>query len=263
MNNPQRSPVVGVLVTHNSQEFLPELLDSISNQSQTLDQLIVIDDNSTDSTRNILSEHGIIAIRSTTTATDLSTRIASNFLQGVRHAPPGSIVILGDHDDTWLLNRVEHQARLMWDFPQAAMLASDGYTTNSTTPNNHTLRSTFPVPANWSGLTKRQQFTYALKHSIATGGASAVRPSRLPATIPAGWLHDRWWSLAAISENAMVLDSEPVINYRIFPDQQVGLDTQAQNKNTKDWVTHHVGNTGRSIKRSADLVLLFTGRLNK
>jgi hypothetical protein len=172
-------------------------------------------------------------------------------------------VILGDHDDTWLPNRVEHQSHMMASFPQAAMLASDGYTTNSTNSTNPTLRSTFPVPAHWSELTTRAQFTYAVKHSIATGGASAVRPSRLPATIPTGWLHDRWWSLAAVSKKAMVLDSVPVINYRISPSQQVGLDTQAQHQGTKDWVCHHVGNAGRSIKRSADLVFLLTGRLNK
>jgi glycosyltransferase involved in cell wall biosynthesis len=260
MNGAQRDPVVGVLVTHNSQQFLVELLDSIDSQTQPLDQLIVIDDNSTDSTRSILSERGITAIASTSAATDLSTRIASNFLQGIRCAPPESIVILGDHDDTWLPNRVEHQSHMMASFPQAAMLASDGYTTN---PTNPTLRSTFPVPAHWSDLTRRAQFTYALKHSIATGGASAVRPSRLPATIPTGWLHDRWWSLAAVSKKAMVLDSVPVINYRISPSQQVGLDTQAQHQGTKDWVRHHVGNASRSIKRSADLAFLLTGRLNK
>ena len=260
MNKVQRDLVVGVLVTHNSQQFLAELLDSIDSQTRPLDQLIVIDDNSTDSTRSILSERGITAIASTSAATDPWTRIASNFLQGVRCAPPESIVILGDHDDTWLPNRVEHQSHMMASFPQAAMLASDGYTTNSTNP---TLRSTFPVPAHWSDLTRRAQFTYAVKHSIATGGASAVRPSRLPATIPTGWLHDRWWSLAAVSKKAMVLDSVPVINYRISPSQQVGLDTQAQHQGTKDWVCHHVGNAGRSIKRSADLVFLLTGRLNK
>ena len=258
MINQESAPVVGVLVTHNSQAFLSELLDSIDAQTQQLDQLVVIDDNSTDSTRNILSQRGITAIRSTSTATDLSTRVASNFLQGVSNAPPGSIVILADHDDVWLPNRVQHQSKLMRASPNAAMLASDG---NIST--GQTLRSTFPVPEKWGALTKRQQFTYALKHSIATGGASAIRPGKLPTTIPSGWLHDRWWSLAAISENAMVLDTEPVINYRITSGQQIGLNTQAQGRNTKTWLTHHGRNTGRSIKRSLDLALLFTGRLNK
>lgn len=262
MSSQKREQVVGVLVTHNSQAFLAELLESIESQSQKLDQLIVIDDNSTDSTRSILTEHGIMAIRSTSTATDLSTRIASNFLQGVGYAPQGAIVILADHDDTWLPNRVEHQSAIMRAFPNAAMLASDGNTGTQNAPQE-TLRSTFPVPENWGALTKRQQFTYAVKHSIATGGASAIRPDKLPKTIPAGWLHDRWWSLAAISKNAMVLDTEPVINYRITPQQQVGLDTRAQNKSARSWLTHHARNSGTSIKRSSDLALLFTGRLNK
>jgi len=145
----QESPVVGVVVTHNSEKYLPDLLASIENQTRKLDQLIVVDDNSTDSTSEILASNGITLVVATTGARDTVTRIARNFLQGAQLAPRDSIIIVGDHDDTWFPNRVEHQSKLMNKNPTIAMLASDG-----TTGTNQTLRSTFPVPNNWNTLSK-------------------------------------------------------------------------------------------------------------
>jgi glycosyltransferase involved in cell wall biosynthesis len=252
----QESPVVGVVVTHNSEKYLPDLLASIENQTRKLDQLIVVDDNSTDSTSEILASNGITLVVATTGARDTVTRIARNFLQGAQLAPRDSIIIVGDHDDTWFPNRVEHQSKLMNKNPTIAMLASDG-----TTGTNQTLRSTFPVPNNWNTLSKKQQLTYVVRHSIATGGASAIRPRLLPATIPAGWLHDRWWSLAATNKTSMFIDPTCVIEYRISASQQVGLDQGGQQDSTFDWAKRHVGHAGTSLKRSADLALLLTSRL--
>ena len=245
-------PVVGVIVTHNAQEFLPELLTSISNQTQQLDQLIVIDDQSTDHTNKILSEHGITPTKATSSATNLTTRIAQNFQQGVIQAPPNAIVILGDHDDVWRPTRVEHQARAFHQSPLLAMLASDGQVNEM-----ETLRTTFPIPANWSTMSKAKQFTYALRHSIATGGASAIRPANFnDMKIPEGWLHDRWWSLAATAQGRMELETEVVIDYRITPTQQVGLDTAQQNKSTGEWIAGHAKNLSNTASKSIDLMKL-------
>ena len=246
-------PVVGVIVTHNSQDFLPELLASINNQTRPLDQLIVIDDNSTDATKELLTKNGITPIRATTTVTDVTTRIAHNFQQGINAAPPNSIVILGDHDDTWRPNRVQHQVDYLTNNPEVAMLASDGWV-NSV----ETLRTYFPIPSNWNQLSTNQQFRYALRHSIATGGASAIRPSQLGSDIrvPAGWLHDRWWSLAATAQGRMALDDEIVIDYRITTEQQVGLDTAMQQESTSKWLAHKASNAKHSAVKARDVMKL-------
>jgi hypothetical protein len=65
---------------------------------------------------------------------------------------------------------------------------------------------------------------YTVRHSIATGGASALRPAEFAdLTIPAGWLHDRWWSLVATARRSMLIDTELVIDYRVIDTQEVGL----------------------------------------
>jgi glycosyltransferase involved in cell wall biosynthesis len=222
--------IAAVLVTHNSERWLKATLESIANQTRKPDRIIVIDDNSTDGTERILSEYNITPIKATTTATDTVTRIAQNFQQGIREAKDADVVVLGDHDDIWHPTRVERQVALLQGSNTNAstsilMVASDGALDDETgTPVGGTLRTTFPVVANWNELQADKQLTFALKHSLATGGASAIKPSYFAEQeIPEGWLHDRWWSLLATVRLGMFIDTESVIDYRVQGNQQVGL----------------------------------------
>lgn len=242
-----------VIVTHNSEQFLPELLASIATQTQQPDVILAIDDNSTDSTIEILNQHVISVHAATTTATEKTTRIAQNFVQGVQLAIEGGaeIVILSDHDDTWHPHRVQHQVAFLDANPGTAFLASDGNTTGT-----QTIRSTFPVPPHFNNMTPAEQWRYAAKHSIATGGASALRPSRLSTLdVPNGWLHDRWWSLRAVREQCIAIDPTVVIDYRISPEQQVGLNTNNQGNAIK-WVVQKFTETPTTLKKMRDIAKL-------
>ncbi len=256
------STIAAVLVTHNSQNWIRQTLASIDAQELQPDERIAIDDNSHDDTVPILREHGFRVIQAATTADDVSTRIARNFVQGVRAAlaAGAEIVVLGDHDDVWLPGRIAHQTAMLEEYLQVAMLASDGRLVDeSGAPTEYppaTLRSTFPVPADFTDRSVRDQLAYALRHSVATGGASALRPARMQSLdVPAGWLHDRWWSLQAIRAGNFLADETVVIDYRVTADQQVGLDTQGQD-DPKRWLLRQAGDLGRTAKRSADLLRL-------
>ena len=250
--------IAAVIVTHNSEKFLPELLASIAAQTQHPDLILVIDDNSTDSTMEILNQHAdsqipITIHASTTISTDTTTRIAQNFVQGVQlaHDSGAEIVILSDHDDTWHPYRVQHQVAFLDANPTTAFLASDGNTIGT-----QTIRSTFPVPEDFNDLPPTDQWRYAAKHSIATGGASALRPSGLSTiAVPAGWLHDRWWSLRAVREHCMAIDPTVVIDYRISPDQQVGLDTNHQG-NPITWALKKITQAPTTFKKMRDIANL-------
>lgn len=252
--------IAAVLVTHNSERWLEATLDSIAKQTRKADRIIVIDDNSTDGTERILSDHGITPIKATTTATETITRIAQNFQQGIREAKEADIVVLGDHDDIWHPTRVEHQAALLNGSgtnagPSTLMVASDGTLVDETgTPIGGTLRTTFPVAANWNELQADQQLKYALKHSLATGGASAIKPRYFAEQeIPEGWLHDRWWSLLATVRLGMLIDTKSVIDYRVQGDQQVGLDTGTQAMSPSKKAKTRTKSLGASMNKARDL----------
>ena len=122
-------PVAALLVTSNSSLWIEATLNSILGQTRQPDAFVVIDDNSTDDTRSIISsvlKGEALVYRATSRAADTTTRIAHNFRQGVRACADHAIAVLGDHDDLWHPDRIAHQTRELSDHPTALMLASDG-----------------------------------------------------------------------------------------------------------------------------------------
>ena len=266
-----------VIVTHNSAHFIAETLESVKRQTQLPDFIAVIDDHSTDNTIQVVREQlvssGIqyVIHPATTEESDLHTRIAQNFMQGVKEAQNTGmeIIVLGDHDDLWHEHRIAQHVKSFEENPTAVMVAADGVikrddhsaidqTPIPQTSHQETLRSSFPVPANFNGLRTTQQFSYVMKHSVATGGASAIKPEKFHNfDVPKGWLHDRWWSLAATAHRGLVIDTTPVIEYRITAEQQVGLDTANQQASKASWLGGHLKRLPRTIKRTYDLVPLY------
>jgi glycosyltransferase involved in cell wall biosynthesis len=248
-----------VLVTHDATAFLEPTLASIKAQTQPAEMLIAVDDYSVDGTVELLIEEGFEVHRATTSATDATTRIAQNFHQGLRLAQRANadIVILGDHDDLWHRDRIAHQVDFLERFPHVAMLASDGYLIDAhgaAVPG--TIRTSFPIPTDFNDLDKRSKLGYALRHSIATGGSSALRLRALRDwSVPAGWLHDRWWSLAAVRADRFRSDTTAVIDYRLSPDQQVGLDSADQGAPSR-WLLGKARRLRTTARRVRDISTL-------
>lgn len=251
------SSVGAVLVTHQSRHWIGDTLRSIASQSYRLDRVVVVDDRSTDDTIAIVRDLApeAVVVTSVSTAHDTTTRIAQNFRQGLVACADLDVVVLGDHDDAWHPDRVDHQVSVLGADPGSIMVASDGRLVDATgRPTGGSLRANFPVPPEWSSATAAERMRIALRHSLATGGASAVRPSALvEVDIPAGWLHDRWWSLVATACEAMIVDDAHVIDYRISADQQVGLATGSQRMSAGRRAMHAAGNLSRIRSRVRDI----------
>lgn len=249
--------IAAVVVAHAHAPHLAATLDSISAQSRPPDARIAVCDATSPQTDALLRTHGFEIHRATTTSRDVTTRIGHNFAQGVRAAQDCDLAVLGDHDDIWHVERIGHHEAVSRTFPDAVMLTSDGRIVDEKgVPRGGTLRTTFPVPQDWNHLDLRQQWTYVLRRSIATGGASAVVPTGvLRKPIPDGWLHDRWWSMLAVRDRGMVTDDVVVIDYRLSDDQRVGLDTQGQESALRWWGSRAVSLT-RTAGRAVDIARL-------
>jgi hypothetical protein len=95
---------------------------------------------------------------------------------------------------------------------------------------------------------------YALRHSVATGGASMIRPATFPdLSVPEGWLHDRWWSLVATARGGLLVDPGSVIDYRVQPGQQVGLDGSSQRHGGLVRLSSLARHGRRSLRKERDL----------
>ena len=165
------------------------------------------------------------------------------------------MAVLGDHDDVWHPNRIGHQVGVLEVWEQDVMLASDGRLVDEHGEAiGGTLRSAFPVPITWSDATPAERMRTAIRHSVATGGASAVRPPVFAdLSIPDGWLHDRWWSLVATVREELRLDSEQVIDYRVSSGQEVGLGRGRQDRSSMGRLAAAVGAVPSTLARLGDL----------
>ena len=113
-----------VMATYNGAKYLNEQLDSIKNQTLKLDEVIIVDDVSTDDTSYLvekyISNHQLnwIFIKN-----EKNLGYKGNFKKGLAHAS-GDVIFLCDQDDIWHLDKVERMVEALKNHPEIKALAS-------------------------------------------------------------------------------------------------------------------------------------------
>ena len=111
---PRGSPTVSAIVPcYNGARWLAEALESIKAQSLPVQEIIVVDDASTDASAEIAQEHGAVVIRNRTNRGEGYSRNA-----GLRRAS-GDLIAWLDADDVWLPHHVSTLSELLHHYPQA------------------------------------------------------------------------------------------------------------------------------------------------
>jgi glycosyltransferase involved in cell wall biosynthesis len=91
------------LATYNGEKYIKEQIDSILSQLSEKDELIISDDGSTDSTKDILAFYNDSRIKIFSNTNRKG--IVGNFENALLHST-GDYVFLSDQDDIWVSNRV-------------------------------------------------------------------------------------------------------------------------------------------------------------
>lgn len=249
--------IAAVMVTHNGGRRLLDQVETMCRQTHRVDQIVVIDDRSTDGSvekavRRLGEVHDDIVVRVATpgSGTDLFGRIGRNFAQGVALVDPGiDSIVFADQDDMWLEDRVSIQAARLEAHPSSLVSSANGLIVDdSGSPSGRTLWDAFDVPRDWSARSDVDQLRTVLRQSVATGAAMIARSSFVKdlGAPPAEWLHDRWYSIAAASRGGLDLDEASVIEYRKHDEQSAGL---AMNSSRRSLVTQSVRGPLRVMHR--------------
>jgi glycosyltransferase involved in cell wall biosynthesis len=226
------------LCTYNGEKFIKEQLESILNQTVSVDEIIICDDNSKDKTvsicQEILSESGkeykIIV-------NEASLGVSNNFLKALKMTT-GDYIFTCDQDDVWLEKKVEifiseaeKSNRLLY--------FSNGELVDS---NNHSLNKTL-----WDSINLKfseiegcaSPLETILKRSIVTGAAMCVSRKLIEKvdSIPENWLHDEWFSIIASVEKSITPINQMTFNYRQHQNNVVG----AVSKDFKTKITNWFG----------------------
>lgn len=224
------------LCTFNGENFLRQQLDSILVQSLTVNEIIICDDLSHDGTISILKEYKnnfpqIIKLY----LNDNSLGTIKNFEKAIS-LTKGDFIFLADQDDVWHKDKVEIMSRFFQENNNCKLLFSDGLLIDD---NGVSLNAT--LWEKWSfDLEKRllwknnsKAFTDLMQGINKITGATVcfsktLKAKIIPINLPMNYWHDGWVGLHAAAIDGLFFIEEPLIQYRVHKNQQIGISTNVQ-----------------------------------
>ncbi len=115
------TPTVSVIITtYNYAAFISEAIDSVLNQTVSADEIIVVDDGSTDDTFDVLARYRQRGQITYVRQPNQGPSAARN--RGIQESS-GNLVAFLDADDTWLSEKLELQLAWLEDHLDASMVS--------------------------------------------------------------------------------------------------------------------------------------------
>ncbi|MDR3745858.1 MAG: glycosyltransferase [Acidobacteriaceae bacterium] len=206
----QRLLMVSVcMASYNGERYIEEQIGSILPQLRERDELIVVDDASSDRTRELIL--GFEDPRIKLIVQVKNRGVVETFEHAVRSAT-GDILFLCDGDDIWTPDKVEKTLQAFAENPKARVVCSGLKLIDE---NGH--------PFNNDDYMKNREFTASLLPNLMRnrfqGSSMALRSSLLslvlPFPRPRMFLHDAWIGMCnTMTGGGTVYIAEPLLYYR-------------------------------------------------
>ena len=217
------------LCTYNGALYLKEQLQSIGAQTCKPDELVILDDGSTDGTPQLIDEFASTAafpVRWSINESNLGA--VKNFEKAISLCH-GDLIVLCDQDDVWYADKLETIARLMLSRPEVSLVFSDAELVDE---NLQPLEETIFQRLRFNGRKQKlvksgRALEILLREPLVCGATMAFRANlrELLLPIPAGGalIHDGWIALLTAAVVEIDFINRPLIRYRQHPAQQMGV----------------------------------------
>ena len=183
------------MTTYNGSKYLQEQLDSFSNQTLLPNELVVVDDCSTDKTVDILNNFQrktpfrVKIIRNNeNVGSKTKYGYSQNFEKAIKNCC-GDIIFLSDQDDVWFPNKIEKHLEVYYKNKNIFMIANDAIRTYSNLSHCGLTQSEFgKIVQIDSSKTpnKKSLIGIGCCYSIRSDALKIILP--IPENIP----HDNW-----------------------------------------------------------------------
>lgn len=224
-----------VLATYNGEKYIQKQLESLMNQSHKADEVVIVDDKSTDATYKIvvdfIKKNSLENWKAYLNKENLGYK--KNFYKGIEFAK-GDYLFLCDQDDEWQLDKIELMLGVMKDNPKlqalnCAVKIIDGeskeipYKTEKNMYNCGFLYSEKPI-----GDITYFSFPYLLKHNISPGCTMVITKQLKKVFIETydfALPHDWHLNLLAGVDYACAFFNKPLVRYRRHSNNVIGANT--------------------------------------
>lgn len=207
---PAERPKISVcMAAWNGERYITQQLRSILDQLRTEDEVIIVDDASTDNTRECVRALNDPRIR--LIENDRNCGVTQTFERALRHAS-GEMIFLTDQDDLWEPNKVAVTLAAFREHPGSRMVVSDASIIDEEgkliAPSYFAARGAFADGCIANIL--RSKYLGCLM-----AFRSSLRAEIFPFPRKAGVLHDIWIGLRnRLSGGGSVFVEAPLVRYR-------------------------------------------------
>lgn len=220
------------LCTYNGEKYLKKQIDSILNQTVPVNEIIICDDLSNDSTILMLEQYkkenpDLFHLY----INEVNLRSNKNFEKAIG-LTTGDFIFLSDQDDIWVPEKVEKTLEIFKNnsnaqgvFSDASLIDdNDNFLFNnkiSLWDSVYFFESKIPKPIDLHRL-------LILKGNYLTGATLCIKKEVKEfcfpfKTIEKTFLHDEWFAFILSEKNTLYYSTEKLIHYRIHSNQQMGV----------------------------------------
>jgi glycosyltransferase involved in cell wall biosynthesis len=215
-------------IVYNGSNYMRTQLDSIITQSYKVDEIIVVEDSSTDETVEILNNYSkenpeLFFIHQN------EKNIGSyKSIERAIKTCTGDIIILADHDDYWETHKVASIIKWFEENPKMHGLMSNGLLIDAKGEinSNYFLWDSMCFPYEIIANDEDLKLYINTIENCATGAAMAFRNNlsflQQPFPVIKYFIHDRWLSINLAENNSLGILDERLIRYRLHPSQETG-----------------------------------------
>jgi len=208
----KRQKISVCVATYQGARYVGPQLRSILEQLSATDEVIVVDDHSTDQTREVILDLRDPRVRLIENANNRG--VAASFEEALRQAS-GELVFLSDQDDVWVAHKVAKVLAVFDEEPRVTLVVTDAE-----------LIDEHGMPLAMSYYATRGGFRSGLLSNLIRcnylGCTMAFRSYLIPKVIPfpldTDVLHDIWiGAVNRITRGTTRYLSEPLVLYRRHP----------------------------------------------
>ncbi|MGM9476824.1 glycosyltransferase [Pedobacter sp. GSP4] len=201
-------PLISIaLCTYNGANFLPQQLDSILNQTYKHIELVIVDDGSSDGTKDLLKQYAAKYGQIKLYFNEKNIGFNANFQKAISYCS-GDFIAISDQDDIWLENKLELLYRNIGDnwliFSNSSFINEHGEIIGG-----QILNETFSL--------KDKTFKSLLFSNFVTGHTSLFSKKFTPFffPIPNQGFYDWWMGFVAIYHQKITYLAEKLTLHRI------------------------------------------------
>lgn len=212
-----KKPISVAMATYNGEKYLIQQLDSVFEQTVLPNEIIIVDDCSTDNSWNLLQEYASSHTGIKLSRNPQNLGACQTFAQAISLCG-SEYIVLADQDDVWLPNKLE---LLLKNIGDNMLIHSDAYLVDESL---QIMTDTFK-----KGVMSQRNFTDYLFANNVTGCTCLFRRELVDNfwPIPAGfYIHDHYLALCASYSGTIKYLPQPLIYYRQHAQNQIGENSR-------------------------------------